>query len=239
MPRWRKHQLAQLATIVIVTPDLDSRPARLMPRLLSMLVAAAAAALVVGPAAPAAQAQGCPDIEVIFARGTDDTPGLGRVGSAFVDSLRGKVGNRSVNAYAVNYPASFDFLAAAGGANDASRQVQFMMANCPGTRLVLGGYSQGAAVIDIIAAVPFPAVGFTNPLPPNAPDFVAAIAVFGNPTAKVGLPMTASPIWGTRSIDLCAVGDPVCSDGDSIPAHSTYASSGQASEAASFVAGLL
>ncbi|QFS90215.1 Cutinase [Mycobacterium sp. THAF192] len=199
----------------------------------------AATAVVLGPVATAAQAQGCPDIEVIFARGTDDTPGLGRVGGAFVDSLRGKVGGRSVNAYAVNYPASFDFLAAAGGANDASRQVQFMMANCPGTRMVLGGYSQGAAVIDIIAAVPFPAVGFTNPLPPNAPDFVAAVAVFGNPTAKVGLPMTASPVWGTRSIDLCTVGDPVCSDGDSVPAHSAYVSSGLTNEAASFVAGLV
>ncbi|MCV7263099.1 cutinase family protein [Mycolicibacterium poriferae] len=199
----------------------------------------AATAVVLGPGATVAQAQGCPDIEVIFARGTDDTPGLGRVGGAFVDSLRGKVGGRSVNAYAVNYPASFDFLAAAGGANDASRQVQFMMANCPGTRMVLGGYSQGAAVIDIIAAVPFPAVGFTNPLPPNAPDFVAAVAVFGNPTAKVGLPMTASPVWGTRSIDLCTVGDPVCSDGDSVPAHSAYVSSGLTNEAASFVAGLV
>ena len=199
----------------------------------------AATAVVLGPGATTAQAQGCPDIEVIFARGTDDTPGLGRVGGAFVDSLRGKVGGRSVNAYAVNYPASFDFLAAAGGANDASRQVQFMMANCPGTRMVLGGYSQGAAVIDIIAAVPFPAVGFTNPLPPNAPDFVAAVAVFGNPTAKVGLPMTASPVWGTRAIDLCTVGDPVCSDGDSVPAHSAYVSSGLTNEAASFVAGLV
>ena len=199
----------------------------------------AATAVVLGPGATVAQAQGCPDIEVIFARGTDDTPGLGRVGAAFVDSLRGKVGGRSVNAYAVNYPASFDFLAAAGGANDASRQVQFMMANCPGTRMVLGGYSQGAAGIDIIAAVPFPAVGFTNPLPPNAPDFVAAVAVFGNPTAKVGLPMTASPVWGTRAIDLCTVGDPVCSDGDSVPAHSAYVSSGLTNEAASFVAGLV
>ncbi|PRC61338.1 hypothetical protein C6A85_09945, partial [Mycobacterium sp. ITM-2017-0098] len=42
---------------------------------------------------------------------------------------------------------TFDFLAAAGGANDASAHVQYMIANCPRTRLVLGGYSQGAAVI--------------------------------------------------------------------------------------------
>ncbi|WP_109519768.1 cutinase family protein [Mycolicibacterium aurum] len=189
--------------------------------------------------APAAQAQGCPDIEVVFARGTDEPPGLGRVGSAFVDSLSGRVGGRSVGSYAVVYPATFDFLAAAGGANDASAHIQYMMANCPQTRLVLGGYSQGAAVIDVIAAVPFPAVGFTNPLPPNAPDFVAAIALFGNPTTKVGLPITASPVWGSRSIDLCNGADPVCSGGDDIAAHSNYGPAGFADQAAAFVAGRL
>lgn len=188
---------------------------------------------------PAAAAQGCPDIEVVFARGTDEPAGLGRVGSAFVDSLSGQVGGRSVGSYAVVYPATFDFLAAAGGANDASAHIQYMMANCPQTRLVLGGYSQGAAVMDIIAAVPFPAVGFTNPLPPNAPDFVAAIALFGNPTTKVGLPITASPVWGSRSIDLCNGADPVCSPGDDIAAHSNYGPAGFTQQAAAFVAGRL
>jgi cutinase len=229
-----------------VKTDLDARLSRRFARIPSLVAAVlTAGALLVAPAlagpgsAATAQAQGCPDIEVVFARGTDEPPGLGRVGGAFVDSLRGQVGGRSVGAYAVNYPATFDFLAAAGGANDASAHVQYMMANCPATRLVLGGYSQGAAVIDIIAAVPFPAVGFNNPLPPNAPDFVAAIAVFGNPTTKVGLPITASPIWGSRSIDLCNGLDPVCSGGDDIAAHSSYGPAGFASQAAGFVAGRL
>ncbi len=188
---------------------------------------------------PAAQADGCPDIEVVFARGTTESAGIGRVGQAFVDALRGRVGGRSVGTYAVNYPASYDFLAAADGANDASGHIQWMMANCPQTRLVLGGYSQGAAVIDVISAVPFPAIGFNAPLPPDAPEHVAGIAVFGNPTAKAGLPLTISPIWGFRSIDLCALGDPVCSDGDSFGAHRSYATNGQAVQAADFVAGLV
>lgn len=187
---------------------------------------------------PTAAAADCPDIEVVFARGTDEPAGLGRVGAAFVDSLRNQVGGRSVGAYAVSYPATFDFLAAAGGANDASGHIQFMVANCPQTRLVLGGYSQGAAVIDIIAAVPVPGVGFNAPLPPNVPEHVAAVSVFGNPTAKVGLPLTASPVYGTRAIDLCNAGDPVCSDGRSIAAHSNYVP-GLTSQAASFAAGLL
>lgn len=186
-----------------------------------------------------ASAQGCPDIEVVFARGTNDAPGLGNVGGAFVDALRGKVGGRSVGAYAVNYPATFDFLQAAAGANDASGHIQYMVNNCPDTRLVLGGYSQGAAVIDVISAVPVPGIGFDNPLPPNVPAHVAAIAVFGNPSAKLGLPLTVSPVWGGRAIDLCNPGDPVCqTDGEDIAAHRAYVG-GPTNQAANFVAGLL
>jgi cutinase len=153
--------------------------------------------------------------------------------------LRNKVGGRSVGTYAVNYPATYDFLAAADGANDASGHIQYMMGACPGTRLVLGGYSQGAAVMDVIAAVPFPAVGFNSPLPPDAPEHVAAIAVFGNPSAKLGLPLTSSPVWGGRSIDLCNGNDPICqTDGESVAAHKAYAG-GPTNQAANFVAGLL
>lgn len=210
-------------------------PSRIVFVVTTVLIAAAATVMV---PAPSARADGCPDIEVVFARGTDEPPGLGRVGQAFVDSLRNQVG-RNIGVYAVNYPATYDFLAAADGANDASNHVQYMMANCPNTRLVLGGYSQGAGVIDVIAAVPFPAIGFNAPLPPDAPDHVAAIAVFGNPTAKAGLPLTVSPVWGSRSIDLCNAGDPVCSDGNNVAAHSNYVGSGLASQGAGFVAGLL
>jgi cutinase len=190
-------------------------------------------------ALPTASADDCPDIEVVFARGTNEAPGLGLPGGAFVDSLRSKVGGRSVGSYAVNYPATYDFLAAANGANDASGHIQYMIGACPNTRLVLGGYSQGAAVIDVIAAVPVPAIGFNNPLPPDAPDHVAAIAAFGNPSAKLGLPLTMSPIWGGRSIDLCNADDPICqTDGENVAAHRAYPG-GPTNQAANFAAGLL
>jgi cutinase len=218
-------------------------------RIRRWVIASATAALTASAAllAPAvspmpigiASADDCPDIEVVFARGTNDAPGLGNVGDAFVGALRGKVGGRSVGAYAVNYPASFDFLAAADGANDASAHIQYMVDNCPNTRLVLGGYSQGAAVIDVISAVPIPVVGFNNPLPPNVPDHVAAIAVFGNPSAKLGLPVTVSPVWGGKAIDLCNGDDPICqTDGENVAAHRAYVG-GPTNQAANFVAGLL
>lgn len=184
-------------------------------------------------------AQECPAVEIVFARGTTEAPGIGRVGQAFVDAVRSRIGDRSLGVYAVNYPASFDFLAAAGGANDASAHIQQMAVNCPATRMVLGGFSQGAAVIDVITSVPIPVIGFTDPMPDYVPNHVAAVAVFGNPAAKAGLPLTANLLYGTRAIDLCNSGDPVCSDGSDITAHSAYPESGLTGRAADFVARLL
>lgn len=199
---------------------------------------AAAAALLVDPSSmPTASADSCPDVEVVFARGTHEPPGLGRVGDGLVSALRGRT-SRSVGAYAVNYPASYDFGRAADGANDASGHIMWMVENCPATRLVLGGYSQGAAIIDIVAAAPVPGFGFTAPLPPEAADHVAAIAVFGNPSSKIGQPLTNSPVYGFKTIDLCTDGDPVCSPGRMFSAHSGY-TPGMTNQAAAFVAGLL
>lgn len=189
--------------------------------------------------APAAGADSCSDVEVVFARGTGEPPGIGRVGDSFVESLRDRVGGRSIGVYAVDYPASYDFLAAANGANDASAHIQYLVNTCPASRIVLGGYSQGAAIVDVIASVPFPAIGFTNPLPPEVSPHIAALAVFGNPSARLGLPLTSSPVYGTRAIDLCNPGDPICSQGNDVPAHRGYGPDGTTGQAAAFVARLL
>jgi cutinase len=203
-------------------------------------LAAVAAAVAVPLSAPAANAADCNDVEVVFARGTGEDPGIGRVGGAFVNDLQGLIGGRSLGVYAVNYPANYDFLAVADGANDASGHIQWVANNCPNTRIVLGGYSQGAAVVDVVTSVPVPGIGFTNPLPPFAADHVAAVAVFGNPSAKVGLPLTVSPVFGSRAIDICNPSDPICaSNGNSVNAHRSYAPDGSANQAAAFVANLL
>lgn len=206
---------------------------------MAVLLSGLLCGLVGAVAAPPAGAAGCNDVEVVFARGTTEDPGIGRVGQAFVDDLRSRAGNLSVGVYPVNYPASYDFLAAADGANDASAYIQTLVANCPATRVVLGGYSQGAAIVDVLASVPFPVIGFTNPLPVGVANRVAALAVFGNPAAKIGLPLTASPLYGTKAIDLCNAGDPVCSAGDNVPAHRSYGPDGQTAQAAAFVAARL
>ena len=193
-------------------------------------------------AMPVAFAQPCPDIEVIFARGTGAEPGLGWVGDAFVNSLRGKVGGQSVGTYAVNYPAGFDFdESAPAGAADASGRVQWMADNCPDTKLVLGGMSQGAGVIDLITVDPQPLGRFTpTPMPAHVTDHVSAVAVFGNPLRDIrgGGPLPQmSRAYGNRTIDLCGLDDPFCSTGFNLPAHFSYVDNGMVEEAANFVAG--
>jgi cutinase len=180
----------------------------------------------------------CPAVQVVFARGTGEPDGIGRVGQAFVDALKPLVKGKSVAVYAVNYPASRDFLRAADGANDASNFVQNIANTCPDTKIVLGGYSQGAAVVDAITVADQPTLGFTQIMPADIADHVAGVAVFGNPSIRLlGNPLTVlSPVYGPKTIDLCNGADPVCSNGDDIPAHSLYVQAGMATQAAQFVA---
>jgi cutinase len=199
--------------------------------------------------APASAAT-CPDVEVTFARATTEPPGVGVVGQEFVDSLRSQVGGRSVAVYAVNYPASDDFVPSVNaGTSDASAHVQSMIANCPNTKMVLGGYSQGALVIDQLTIAQFPIAGLVpETLSADQADHVAALALFGNPADRyLGAPVsTASPWYGAKAIDLCAPGDPICTPGGglSLPthdemfsaAHLSYPNSGMPAQAASFVA---
>ena len=209
-----------------------------------------AAALALGaaviPAPPAgAVIEACPDVEVVFARGTGEPPGLGRVGQAFVDSLAPQLGGRTLETYAVNYPASFNFLTTAQGADDAAAQIVAVTSRCPGTRLVLGGFSQGAAVVAMLAAVPplgdrIGEIGSAPPLAPPFVDRVNAAAVFGNPSARFGSPLSTTGSFAGRAIDLCNVDDPVCSPGGrSRRAHDGYQFPPFSEEAAGFVAARL
>jgi cutinase len=206
----------------------------------------AAADLAVGfllttPAPSASADDGCPDVEVIFARGTGEPPGIGNEGQAFVDSLSSRLGGRSVGVYAVDYPATLNVLHAAAGANDAIGHMNYMAANCPNTRMVLGGFSQGAYVMDLVTGAPMPSLGFNGPPAPDVANDVAAVAVFGNPSYRMlGGPLSSlSPAYGGKTIDLCNANDPICSKGSDRSAHSLYIQSGMTTQAAGYVAGLV
>jgi cutinase len=200
-------------------------------------------------ALPSAAAGPCSDVEVVFARGTFEAPGVGDTGQAFVDALRAKLGAKSVDVYPVNYPASLDFATAADGVIDASNKVRDVTASCPNTKMVLGGYSQGAAVIAYTTedAVPtgytLPA-GVSGPMAPAVADHVAAVALFGKPssgflqTIYTGAPpITVGHLYSAKTTDLCIPDDPICSQGgNDNAAHTLYAENGMAAQAADFAA---
>jgi cutinase len=198
------------------------------------------ALIAVTVAIPSAAAEPCPDVELVFARGTGEAPGVGAIGQPFVDSLRAQSGAKSLGVYAVNYPATADFAnSIANGANDASDHVQSAAANCPNTKVVLGGFSQGASVVDTI----------TQTMPPAIADHVAAVVVFGNPRSAYaaslsgGAPLPViSPLFASKTIDLCVPDDPICAEPFNplaFFAHDSYAFNGMANDAAKFAAGRL
>jgi cutinase len=206
-----------------------------------LLIAPALAPFPAGGPIPTASAA-CPDAEVDFARGREEAPGVGEVGQAFINSLQSKVPHMSIGAYGVNYPAD---VSVTKGSNDMSAHVQQMAASCPNTKLVLGGYSLGAAAADVVVAMNKPGFGYTDPLPPNMDQHVAAVALFGNGTQRVLGPVPDfSPAFAGKTIDLCAAGDPICTPGVhdlhwSSHLQPSYITSGLVDQAASFVAGKL
>lgn len=206
-----------------------------------LLIAPALAPIQVASSIPTASA-GCPDAEVDFARGREEAPGVGEVGQAFINSLQQKVPHMTIGSYGVNYPAD---VSVTKGSNDMSAHVQQMAASCPNTKLVLGGYSLGAAAADVVMAMHKPGLGYTDVLPAGLDQHVAAVALFGNATQRVvGDIPGPGPGFAGKIIDLCAGGDPICTPGIhelhwSSHLQPSYINSGLVDQAASFVAGRL
>ncbi|MFE6919474.1 cutinase family protein [Nocardia sp. NPDC057663] len=230
-------------------------------RTLSRFVSAAFLAAAIPLVSPthSATAAACADIEVVFARGTDELGGeLGLTGISFVEAVRLNAGGRSVGAYGVDYPASSDFtdrLAFADtvlrGIEDAQRRVEYIAASCPGSRIVLGGYSQGAAVAGFATRTGVPdgvpqeyRPYLPAPMSPAVADHIAAVALFGKPSdrfmADAGAPAVSigAPYAG-KTIDLCIPADTICNGsplGRPNTLHTLYSVNGMTLTAAEFAA---
>lgn len=105
---------------------------------------------------------------------------------------------------------------------DEGNHVTSMAANCPNTKMVLGGYSQGAAVTGYVTSdrIPdgyTPPEGITGPMAPEVANHVAAVALFGTPSNDFLARYDAPPIaigqaYKGKTIQLCEPGDPICCD---------------------------
>ncbi|AMO59474.1 Cutinase Cut1 [Mycolicibacterium phlei] len=208
------------------------------------------------PAAAQPPAPGCPDVQVVFARGTGEPPGFGGVGQSFVDAVRAQAAPRSVDVYPVNYPASADFnnriqfaQTVIDGIRDAADKIEATAATCPDTQIVLGGYSQGAAVAGFVTAAEIPPGipaeyrhYIPDPMPTEMADHVAAVVLFGKPSARwlqdVGAPpIEIGPAYADKTLDLCADGDTICNGapvGGPNFAHASYPFTGLTNEGAAY-----
>lgn len=241
---WQSLRWVCLGRIELVTV------VRNIGRLVAATVLATAALPVM---VPTAGSQSCPDIGVVFARGTAEPPGVGGVGQRFVEALRAQAFPRTVGVHGVNYPASNDFAGGSAfqmnvvdGVRDETNHVVGVTSVCPNTQMVLGGYSQGAVVTALATSGVVPAGLPPGVAPPPIPgdviDNVAAVVLFGTPAGwsaeKYGAAaIDVGPAYAAKALELCAPGDTVCSgaapSGSSAP-HQQYGVNGMAEQAAAF-----
>jgi hypothetical protein len=110
--------------------------------------------------------------------------------------------------------------------------------------MVLGGFSQGAAVMGFVTSNVIPdgaPDGVPNPMQADIANHVAAVALFGKPNARfmgaIKQPqVNVGPAYASKTIDLCVPDDFVCSSGRDFNAHTQYAESGMVDEAATYTA---
>ncbi|KAI5789693.1 cutinase, partial [Peziza echinospora] len=151
---------------------------------------------------------------IIHARGTTE---LGNIGlfagapliAALVDIfLPGKFIVQGVN----NYPALVAGYLIGGspsGARNMADQVNRAAKQCPGSKVFLTGYSQGAQVTHLAA----------NLIPSNIRNIIAGIVVFGDPKKGQAFPGTLN----NNVLTVCNFGDLIC-EGIPLPigTHLTY-----------------
>ncbi|MCH5643331.1 cutinase family protein [Gordonia sp. ABSL49_1] len=207
-----------------------------------------------------AMAAPCADVEVVFARGTvESAPPVGLTGLSFGAALRQRLPGKSVNVYGVNYPASDKFnnrllfaQTVANGVRDAQNRVKYIAATCPRTRIVLGGYSQGAVVagyavqanIEVPARYRQYADRAPKPLPASLSKNIAAVVLFGPPSDRfirdVGAPpIRIAPAYRYKTVRYCIPADTICNGspvGGPNVFHVLYAVNGMTVDAANYVA---
>jgi cutinase len=166
----------------------------------------------------------CKAYTVIFARGTTESGNVGTIaGPPFFQALATRVGAGNLAVQGVDYSADIPGFLAGGdkaGSQTMANLVQQAMTQCPSSKVVMSGYSQGGQLVHN-AAVLLPAAVTGN---------VAAAVIFGDPdngTAVQGVPAARTKI-------ICHPTDNICQHGYLILAsHLTYGQ--DAGTAADFV----
>ncbi|TFB05138.1 hypothetical protein CCMA1212_003151 [Trichoderma ghanense] len=177
---------------------------------------------------------------MVVARGSEEPAGTGVTGN-LTSQIAARVPDSQV--VAVDYPASFDdYEASEGDGVKAMQQVLNSYGEaCPGNKIAVLGYSQGAQVAtDTIcggAGDPFTS---NKGMSDNVMDSVVAVAIFGDPTHVANMTYdrgtsihnglfnrSSSSIevcksYASRIISYCDTGDIYCDAGTNSTVHHMY-----------------
>ncbi|KAM0715237.1 hypothetical protein Q7P37_008735 [Cladosporium fusiforme] len=209
----------------------------------------------------------CTDVHIFIARGwNEDYPGRqGDLTSRVCDNLPGKscdYEDIAYDAYSTNYCPSV-----ADGELLALKQINAYYAKCPGTAIVLSGYSEGATVIGNVLAgdsgdafCPSRGHAGLTAITSGASCNIAAVTLFGNPRHTADQPYNALDggagqanshrdaaglarlaTYTPRLQDYCNIDDLICAPGtgaDTVDAHTNYFQLYTA-EAAQYIADLV
>lgn len=162
--------------------------------------------------------QGCQPLTFIFARGSTEMGNMGSVvGPVVASALKSQLNNK-VTVQGVTYDAGIASNAELGanGGPIMAKLVKQALSQCPKTKVVVGGYSQGSMVVH-------------NAASSLSSGQISAAVLFGDPFKTQAVGKVAS----SNVKEYCASGDPVCENGFNVMAHITYGS--DAKEAAAFL----
>ncbi|KAH6619929.1 cutinase-domain-containing protein [Boeremia exigua] len=156
----------------------------------------------------------CTDMTVIFARGTSELGNMGTIsGPPMVKAIRAKLGADRVTVQGVDYAASAIGNAGLGadGGKVMVQLAQQALKQCPGTKIILSGYSQGAMVVHN---------SLSNGI--SASD-VAGAVMFGDPLKSQAI----SGLSKDKIKQFCGTTDTICGgggDGGATGSHLSYGS---------------
>ncbi|KAK0109467.1 separase/separin, variant 2 [Cadophora gregata] len=186
----------------------------------------AAAAAAAGPINEYGLDGPCKAVTVLFAKGTGENGNMGdgsSPGPAWAAAIRASLGTDRVAVQGIAYDASVLGYLLGGspsGSTTYLNTINQASTKCPSTKIVIGGYSQGAQILHNAA----------EKLTAAVTAKIAAAVLFGDPD----YPDTPGSIPASKTLQICHQGDIICRGIGGADAHLTYPS--DAPQAAAFVA---
>ncbi|EYB22353.1 hypothetical protein SNK03_009238 [Fusarium graminearum] len=157
----------------------------------------------------------CRPVTMIYARGTTQAGNVGdpaAVGPVLFNNLASRIGLNNLAVQGVAYPANIAGYLAGGdaaGSRTMADLISRAATQCPSTKIIISGYSQGAQLVHNAAGM----------LSASVTNRVTAAVTFGDPKQKQAF----GTIPSSRTRIFCRAGDNICDGGIIVtPAHSQY-----------------